>query len=216
MRVRIGRRTRVRLAVVRAVVLHRLDDRRVGRLRREARDVEVLVGGAALHPQLADAADERRVTGRLGVAAEGVDAVELPFAVLLVVVVRPPDVGLEGLRVLRRRGADHLRRRHREDLVRALLHERGGHERDVGQAGGRAGRVLAVAHVVDRTQRAPPRCRPSATSFSHAWISALVVAFGVQLRVVEVDHDLAAGQPPPPALLFRYFGRALRPRRPNP
>ena len=32
------------LAVVRAVVLHRLDDRRVGRLRREAREVEVLVG----------------------------------------------------------------------------------------------------------------------------------------------------------------------------
>ena len=60
--------------------------------------------------------------------------------------------------VLRR--AVDLRRRDRERLVRALLHERGRHERDVGQAGDRTGRVLAVAHVVDRRQRTPTTCRP--------------------------------------------------------
>src|SRR5262249_11769154 len=139
------------LPVVRVLGFHRLHDRRVLALLSEPRAIKVTVGDDAV-VYAADVsqtteARKRRVTRRLRVASEDVGTMQLP--VLLQEVVAAADIRLERLRVRILRIAEHLRWSNREGLVGALLHERGGDERDVGQAGGLAGLVLAAPNVVD-------------------------------------------------------------------
>ena len=88
---------------------------------------------------------------------------------------------------------EHLRRRDRERLVGTLLHQRRRHERDVGQAGDRAGRILAVAHLVDRRQEHRRGTHRGNIVLARGDLRVLRLC-GVELRVEEVDHDLAAGK----------------------
>ena len=197
----------VRLAVVRAVVLHRLDDRRVGRLRREARDVEVLVG---LDATVAQLAERSRTTSHapLRVAAEDVDAVQL---------VRrtsgcssaAADVGVEGLRVLGPSVAQIT-------CGGAIGNDWSEHcWTSAVVTNGMSGRPvtapvesLQLRMLSTDGQRTPTRCRPwrrrSGTPGSRRWWSRWV-----QLRVVEVDHDLAAGEAAAAGLAVQVLGHAF-------
>jgi hypothetical protein len=91
-------------------------------------------------------------------------------------------------------GADHLWGRDRERLVGTLLDERGRDEWNIGDAGSGTGAVLAIAHVVNT--REEHRRRADHRKIIPAGLDLGVLGLvGVQLRIEEVNHQLAACQP---------------------
>ena len=161
-------------------------------------------------------AGERRVACRLRVAAEDVDAVELPCRTSRCSSGRAPR--WPGTSADARSFVSHC------TCGGAIGNDWSEHCcTSAVDTNGMSGRPvtapvesLQLRMLSTDGQRTPPRCPPSATSFSHALISAFLVSFGVELRVVEVDHDLAAGEAAAAGLAVDVLRRRLRPRRPTP
>ena len=178
-------------------------------------DVEVLVGRAAHLAGSGRRLANDDVTGRLRVAAEDVDAVEVVAELLVVVVAarrrRPGTSAGVG-----RGGADHLRRRDRERLVGALL-RRAPSTRTGCRAGPSPHRSSPCSCASRRPTSANTAEVPDHGDVVLARLDLGVRGcVGVQLRVVEVDHDLAAGEPATAGLAVEVLRRSPRPRPPNP
>jgi hypothetical protein len=141
--------------------------------------------------QPAVTARQRAVVPGLRLGGKDVDPVQV--AELLREVVAAGNVGVEGLRVLGPGVAPDGRWDDWEGLVGALLAELRADVGDVGNARRASGAVLAVAHVIDVGEE--HRCGPDHGDVVAARLDLRVGGrVRVELRVVEVDHELATGR----------------------
>src|SRR6266511_4883046 len=179
------------LPVRRVVLLDRLGHRRVLALGCEPRDLEevLVLLDPGLHVPGCDR--RRRVDRRLEVAREHPDAVEI--LVLLLVVPDLPNPGGVRLRVVVLGGAVERAGDHRERDLRALVRHLGLERGHIGEPGHLAGLVDALLHrlhvveeqCVGSDDREVLLARPD---------HGVAGLGGAQLRVDEVDLDIAAGQ----------------------